>query len=141
MANERATFQKLAHVRIDEAKVLLGHGQSSGAYYLAGYAIECALKAVIARQFRADEIPDRALVTKIYTHDLSDLLRLAGLESELDVAKRLDPGLDRRWSIVKTWKEQARYSLWTDLDASSMIDAVAGDGSTGGLFQWLTARW
>jgi hypothetical protein len=64
MPTERVTFQKLAQLRVDEAKALLGHRQSSGAYYLAGYAIECALKAVIAKQFRAEEIPDRALVNQ-----------------------------------------------------------------------------
>jgi hypothetical protein len=141
MANERATFQKLAQLRIDEAKLLLGHSQPSGAYYLAGYAIECALKAIIAKQFRGDEIPDKALVNRVYTHDLSELLRLAGLESELDDARRADSDLDRRWSIIKNWKEQARYSVWTDNDASSIMDGVTGDGHSGGLFQWLTARW
>jgi HEPN domain-containing protein len=141
MANERGTFQNLAQLRVEEAKVLLGGNNPSGAYYLAGYSIECALKAVIAKQFRGDEIPDRALVNKVYTHDLSELIRLAGLESELDAARRADSELDRRWSIVKNWKEQARYSVWTNNDASSILDAVVGDGHAGGLFQWLTARW
>jgi hypothetical protein len=141
MATERTTFQKLAQLRIDEANALLAHRQPSGAYYLAGYAIECALKAVIAKQFRGDEIPDKALVNDIYSHDLSKLLGLAGLEPELNAARRADSELDRRWSIVKNWKEQARYSIWTDKDASSIIDAVAGDGLAGGLFQWVAARW
>ena len=44
----RADFQRLADVRIDEAGVLLAAGRWSGAYYLAGYAVECALKACIA---------------------------------------------------------------------------------------------
>jgi HEPN domain-containing protein len=141
MANERAIFQKLAQLRLDEAKILLRDNQPSGAYYLAGYTVECALKAIIAKQFRGDEIPDRALVNRVYTHDLSELLRLAGLESELDVARRGNSELDRRWSIIKNWTEQARYSIWTNGDASSMIDGVAGDGRAEGLFQWLTARW
>jgi HEPN domain-containing protein len=141
MGNEKTTFQQLAKFRIDEAKVLLSDGQPSGAYYLAGYAIECALKAIIAKQFRADEIPDKSLVNRVYTHDLPELLRLAGLESELDAARRADSELDRRWSIVKNWKEQARYSVWTNNDASSIIDGVIGDGRSGGLFQWLIARW
>jgi HEPN domain-containing protein len=141
MATERVTFQKLAQLRIDEAKVLFRHGQFSGAYYLAGYAIECALKAAIAKQFRAEEIPDKALVNEIYKHDFSKLLGLAGLESELNAARRADPELDRRWSIVKNWTEQARYIIWTDKDAGSIIDGVAGDGRAEGLFQWLTARW
>jgi hypothetical protein len=76
-ANERATFQRLAQLRIDEAKILFGQRQPSGTYYLAGYAIECALKAIIAKQFRADEIPDKSLVNRVYTHDLPELLRLA----------------------------------------------------------------
>lgn len=58
MSHERATFLDLAQKRFDEAKLLLGNGFSSGAYYLSGYAIECALKAIIAAQFRANEIPD-----------------------------------------------------------------------------------
>jgi hypothetical protein len=98
-------------------------------------------KAIIAKQFRADEIPDKTLVNRIYTHDLSDLLRLAGLESELDVARRGDSELDRRWSNAKNWSEQARYATWTDEQAKAIIDAIDGDGKTGGLFQWLSARW
>ena len=141
MANERTTFQQLAKLRLEEAKALFQSGQSSGAYYLAGYCLECALKAIIARQFRADEIPDRNLVNKIYTHDLSDLLRLAGLESQLDAARQANSEIDRRWSIAKNWTEQARYSIWTTEQAAAIIDAVVGDGPDGGLFQWLNARW
>jgi HEPN domain-containing protein len=141
MAQDRTSFQQLAQLRLAEARLLLRENQPSGAYYLAGYVVECALKAIIAKQFRGDEIPDKALVNRVYTHDVSELLRLAGLESELDAARRGDSELDRRWSIVKNWKEQARYSVWTNGDASSMIDAIAGDGHTEGLFQWLTARW
>ena len=78
MANERAVFRQIADLRLDEAKVLLRENQPSGAYYLAGYAIECALKAIIAKQFRGDEIPDKALVNRVDTHDLSELLSACG---------------------------------------------------------------
>ena len=44
----RNEFQELAEVRIGEAGVLLAGGKSDGAYYLAGYAVECALKACVA---------------------------------------------------------------------------------------------
>jgi hypothetical protein len=135
MATERTTFQKLAQVRIDEANTLLAHRQPSGAYYLAGYAIECALKAVIAKQFRADEIPDRNLVKNIYQHDLAALLSLAELEKQLEIDRQTDPELDRRWSIVKNWTEQARYALWTEEESKAILNAVDG------VFQWLSARW
>jgi len=45
----RNDFQQLADVRIDEAVVLLDQGKYDGAYYLAGYAVECSLKACIAK--------------------------------------------------------------------------------------------
>jgi hypothetical protein len=141
MAYDHKSFQQLAQLRLDEAKLLVRENQPSGAYYLGGYAIECALKARIAKQFQANEIPDKALVNRVYTHDLSDLMRLAGLEAELDAARRADSALDRRWSIIKNWNEQARYRVWTHDDASAMISAIAGDGRAEGLFQWLTARW
>jgi hypothetical protein len=141
MANERTLFQRLAELRLLEAKLLFRERQSSGAYYLAGYAIECALMAIIAAQFRANEIPDKALVNRVYTHDLADLVRLAGLESQLDAARQSDPDLDRRWSVVKNWNEQARYSTWTEEQAAAIIDAIDGDGHAEGLYKWLTARW
>ena len=45
----RNDFQQLADVRINEAEALLVQGKYDGAYYLAGYAVECGLKACIAK--------------------------------------------------------------------------------------------
>jgi HEPN domain-containing protein len=137
MAADRAHFQRLAELRLAEAKILAREGQSSGAYYIAGYAVECALKARIAAQFRENEIPDKNLVDRIYTHDLAELLRLAGLEAELDVARKNDAAPNRRWSVIKNWNEQSRYGFWTDEQAEAMVDAIDG---AAGLFQWLSAR-
>jgi hypothetical protein len=141
MANERVLFQQLAQLRLEEARLLLRQQMPSGAYYLAAYSIECALKSRIAAQFRDNEIPDKNLVNKVYTHDLTDLVRLAGLESELDTARGTDSNFDRRWSVVKNWNEQARYSIWTEEQAAAIIDAVDGAAGVGGFFRWLSARW
>lgn len=141
MASERALLQQLAKLRLDEAKLLLREKQYSGAYYIAGYAIECALKACIAAQFRENEIPDKKFVNDIYTHDLEDLLALAGLQKLLEMEWRSNPDIERRWLVVIKWSEQARYTVWTEDQAKGIIDAIDGDGRTGGLFQWLSARW
>jgi hypothetical protein len=138
MSQDRATFQQLAELRLAEAKLLLAHGLPSGAYYLAGYAIECALKAIIAKDFRANEIPDLKYVRDIYTHDLSALLRLANLEEELGAEKKNNPELYDCWTTVKTWSEAARYIVWTEADASAILDGVGGDK---GLLQWVRNRW
>ena len=49
----RADFQKLAEIRLEEAATLLNAGKFDGAYYLSGYAVECGLKACIAKQTKA----------------------------------------------------------------------------------------
>jgi HEPN domain-containing protein len=107
MGQDRATFQRLAQDRLAEAQLLLGNGFPSGAYYLAGYAMECALKAIIARQFLADEIPEIKRVNKVYVHDLSQLMDVAGLKSVLEAEFAIRPALKQRWTIAKEWSEQA----------------------------------
>jgi hypothetical protein len=138
MSQDRATFQQLAEARLVEARLLLAHGHPSGAYYLAGYAIECALKAVIAADFRKDEIPELKRVQNIYTHDLSALLALANLREQLDSERETNPRLYQRWTTIKDWSEKARYVVSTAVDASAILDAVGDDE---GMLQWLRNRW
>jgi HEPN domain-containing protein len=47
MSLSRTELQQLAEIRIAEANVLLANGMWDGTYYLAGYAVECGLKACI----------------------------------------------------------------------------------------------
>jgi HEPN domain-containing protein len=138
MSQDRATFQELAEMRLAEAKVLQVKGLYSGAYYLAGYAIECALKAKIAADFRENEIPELKRVQSIYTHDLSALLGLAILKEDLDAEKESNPELYQRWSTVRAWSENARYKVWTEANASAILDAIDGPD---GMLEWLRNRW
>ena len=55
----RKDFRELAMIRLREARVLLRAKCYDGAYYLAVYAVECALKACIARHTKRFEFPDR----------------------------------------------------------------------------------
>src|SRR5439155_18484686 len=63
----RADFHKLTEIRMREAKVLLARKCYEGAYYLAGYAVECALKACIAKRTQAHDFPPKPdLVRSFY---------------------------------------------------------------------------
>jgi hypothetical protein len=84
-----------------------------------------------------NEIPDLKHVRGIYTHDLSDLARIAGLKAALDEAIEANPDLGRRWALAKDWSEQARYEVWTEQRALAIIDAIGGDE---GLLEWLLGR-
>ncbi len=127
MSQDRDTFRQLAELRLTEAKLLYANGLASGAYYLAGYAVECALKAVIAAGFRANEIPDKSRVNNIYTHKLNDLLNLAGLKSQLENDMNVVSELRESWATVSKWSEHARYEVWTSDDATTMLEAVGAD--------------
>src|SRR5260370_26262619 len=96
-------LQRLAKERISDAKVLLAARHWSAAYYLAGYAVECALKACIDKLMKSEEFPDRNFAEKCWTHNLPHLLGLAGLKADLDAAMRVDPDLADNWNTVKEW--------------------------------------
>lgn len=73
-------FRRLSDLRLRERKALFGQRLYSGAYYLAGYSVECALKACICKNMRRAEFPpDRKSLDNIYTHDLDKLITGAGL--------------------------------------------------------------
>jgi len=52
-AVNRNDFQDLARTRIREAQALFGSGEYSGAYYLIGYAVECALESLHRKEGKA----------------------------------------------------------------------------------------
>jgi HEPN domain-containing protein len=106
----RNDLMRLSRLRIREARVLLEAGEFPGAYYLAGYAVECALKACVARRFRSQDIPDRKVVNDVYTHDVDKLLDLAGLRSAFQQDAAEQPALQTNWDAVKDWTESARYA-------------------------------
>ncbi len=120
----RKDFQQITRIRVREAKVLLDNHYYSGAYYLLGYAIECAFKAIIAKQIRQYDIPDRKFINDAYTHDLRKLLNLSNLKSDFDMRKR-DPGFDLNWTIVDDWSVESRYlSNKSEAEAKDLYTAV-----------------
>src|SRR5215472_7232246 len=105
----RNDLQVLARTTLAEAKILLEAGRADGAYYLAGYAVECALKACIAKRTQRHEFPDKKSVDASHTHSLRDLIKVAKLESaRLEEAKR-DAIFHNYWDIAVLWSEQSRY--------------------------------
>ena len=132
----RNDFQALARVRLEEAKALLDVGHSAGAYYLGGYAVECALKACIAKNTREHDFPpDPRAVRDYYSHDVADLRKAAGLDARLQVDAPQGSGLDRNWGIVLLWKPVSRYRKIALQDAQDLYDAIADPHD--GVLAWL----
>jgi hypothetical protein len=141
----RIDFQRLAELRLRESKALLAAELPDGAYYLAGYAIECALKACIAKRTQQHDFPDKKLADKSYTHDVEKLLDAAGLSDLLknEIAKNEELELD--WETVREWSEQSRYDFFDGdptgglVSAQMLIDAV--ESEKGGVLRWIRHSW
>lgn len=135
---KRRDLKNLALTRLKEVEVLLKNHQYSGAYYLSGYVIECALKACIAKQTQQFDFPDKKNVLDSYTHDLEKLVRVAKLESELKLLLN-DPIFSSRWSMVKDWSEESRYQKYNRQEAIDLYLAITDP--TKGVLQWLQQHW
>src|SRR5262249_47741366 len=134
----KADFQKLADMRIREAGILLKEGEFDGAYYIAGYAVECALKACfIQRKVIALGLwPDKKIVNDCHTHNLKALVKLADLETEIDAVGQVTVN----WATAKDWTEDSRYDHGkTELFVRQFFDAITHP--TNGVLQWLKERW
>jgi len=135
---KRKDFQRLADLRAKESHILARNGCEQGAYYLAGYAVECALKACIAKRTkRHDFPPKRDYVDKVYSHRLETLLELAELKEQLKDDMNGNRVLAGNWLIVKKWNESKRY-VSSGLQGKDLYDAITGPN---GVLSWIKQRW
>lgn len=82
----RKQLQVLARLRLREAEALYNAGLYDGSVYLAGYAIELALKARICRLLGLKNYP-LELGQAFRIHNLEQLKALAGLTAQIDPTK------------------------------------------------------
>lgn len=135
----RKDLQALAQTRLREAKVLLANGEYSGAYYLAGYVVECALKACIAKRTKRHDFPDWKLARESWIHDLQQLIGPAGLKSSLAAELKADQVFSRNWANVIRWKAEIRYELTAEREAVDLIKAISDRRH--GVLRWLKRHW
>jgi HEPN domain-containing protein len=138
----RALAQQLADERVREAQALLAAGCWSGAFYVAGYAVELALKScILVRVGAAPELlfEDRRFSERCWTHNLELLLATANLEADLAAAGVANPALDDSWETVKGWDESSRYETRSQTEAEDLFRAITD--LTHGVLPWLKVRW
>ncbi|MEY4723669.1 MAG: hypothetical protein RLZZ324_1182 [Candidatus Parcubacteria bacterium] len=100
-------LQDIAKSRLEEAQILHNNGKFDGARYLAGYAVEMALKWVITKD-KLVGFPETVKEFKLYQdskdHDLANLLTLAGKNQ-----MKNDKTFAVAWDIAKDWNSEFRY--------------------------------
>lgn len=136
----RDDFTRLSLLRLEEARTLFKGDLYNGAYYLAGYAVECALKACFAKQTQQFDFPDKEKTAKVYTHKLLALVMVSGLQSNLEEEKENNNDFKKNWDLATRWDESARYShKYTKQEASELIEAITNPKN--GVMQWLEKYW
>lgn len=123
--------------------MLLDAREWAGAFYVAGYAIECALKVCIAGQTKAQEFPDRKRAEAAWSHKPSHLVRVAGLNKALDDKKNSDSQFMTYWDWATGdtgWTENSRYRWDTpEKEARDLFNAITDPGH--GILEWIKKNW
>ena len=135
----RQLLQKLSLGKIEDAALLFEAERWSSAYYLAGYAVEFALKACIARRFAAEAIPDKKFVLAVHSHSLKELVGLAGLKAELLTHEGKDSHFAANWGITAQWLPDTRYEQTDKASAQYLIEAIRQPDH--GVLKWIQIYW
>jgi hypothetical protein len=142
-------FKDLANLRIKEAEALYSAGLYDGAYYLAGYAMELALKARICKILKINDYPDRQNFAKAYKiHSILDLIYLAGLDTDFRT-KMTNPStgvstpFGNNWTtLLSRWNESKRYDSKGSISQSTARDFLdALQNTPDGFLTWLKTKW
>lgn len=135
----RNDFKELSRLRIREVRALLKSNSYPGAYYLLGYSVECALKACICKQVERYDFPDKKLANAAHTHDLENLVRIAGIDTAFQQERQSNADLDVNWAVVKDWSESRRYDYSiTEAQATQLYKACT---DRNGVLPWIRRRW
>jgi HEPN domain-containing protein len=135
----RKQIQQLARLRIREAEALYSAQLYDGSVYLAGYAVELALKARICKVLRVPDYPLN-VGSGFKTHNLEQLRTLAGLHNEITINKNKD--LFDNWSKAVVWDPEHRYEAegkYSKVEARMILDSIIAKPN--GVLTWLSKRW
>jgi hypothetical protein len=132
----------LSTERIMEAEVLLNNHHFTGSYYLGGYALEFALKAVICKRLGVEMFDDgisdipRDISRMFRIHNIANLIILSGLQQEQKRLIKTDLQFSLAWSTASVWNEQKRYQTGcSQLEAKGFLYAVKI------LITWIQQHW
>ena len=103
------------------------------------HAVECALKASIAKLTQQHDFPNKDLALKSYTHKLEELIKAANLAPLLRSDMQVNIALGTNWSLTKDWDETSRYQRWSEFQARELFEAITNSQS--GVLPWIAVHW
>ncbi|OIN56702.1 HEPN domain-containing protein [Arsenicibacter rosenii] len=136
-----ADCRLLAADRLEEAEILYKTGKFYGAYYIAGYCAEMALKVAICTRlnvemFDSNDVRDD--ISKPFKiHKLTTLLVFAGLRKQhQEDINNGNIDLQKAWNRVSAWSEERRYERFiSEEKCRQFLDAINV------FYQWIQTHW
>lgn len=137
----QALLRKMVKERILDAESLLKDQRWAYAYYVAGYAVECGLKScVLSRMVVTGGVfTNKKFAEWCWTHDFMELVKHAGLESELASHKAANSAFAIFWDVAVLWEETSRYEEKPQADAEDLFQAITHDPD--GALKWIVNFW
>ena len=120
--SEARRFYYVAWHRLEDAETLLDGHRWQGAVYLAGYAVECGLKAsLIVRTAQARRREMLSDFVGRRGHDLSWLRQMLAVQGE-----HLTATIHEELALLSMWSTDLRYEASTGdpEDAQEFLDAA-----------------
>lgn len=104
---EARRFYRAAFQRFEDAEILLRNERRTGAFYLAGYGVECIMKALILSVAPVKDVPRVAkrLTHGRKAHRIEWLKRQYVERTRSSMPARLSPHLSR----LNSWNTDLRY--------------------------------
>ena len=120
---EARRYYRAAKQRYDDAELLLDAGRTTGAVYLAGYTVECILKALILASVASGV--RRSLLGELRGGRAHDIERLGVLYRRY-VRISTPRSITRHLARVASWSTDLRYATGTlkRRDADEFIESV-----------------
>ena len=78
-------------------------------------------------------------MTGSYTHDLKKLIKIAGLQTNLETQILSDASFASNWATIKDWGPESRYRTFTDNEARDFIESITHNNT--GILKWIKQYW
>ena len=115
---KRTVYEETSRRMLRDALFLLRHRRWHSAVYLAGYTVECRLKAAVCQFLNQKTLP-----SEFQTHNLWALIVGAGLEQNMES----DPQIGTYFDYIESlWDVEIRYAgkTYGRNEAEKFLDAV-----------------
>lgn len=124
-SSDARLYYRCAFLRYEEAEVLFNAEFSTGAVYLAGYGIECILKALVLMAFPPGSRPDALKLFRSSKAHEYEWLRSLYLTNG---GARFPRDITQHFTLVNDWSTDLRYtprSVRADEAEAFLVSALA----------------